>query len=149
MTDSTIALVHLSCGGNVALDVGSSVKMLAPSFGIGTDGISTILLELVSAPDGEIQPQWYCSKCRDTVPYEQLGDRVRADCQVCGKLFPCSEIYVHRHIPYVCASCKDGMQFHKKKSCSDIQLRNAQLYNIGERSEFIPLVDILTRKFKI
>lgn len=92
-------------GGKIIVDVSSSIKLVSPSFGIGGDGITPAVLDVIQIPGKkETSVVFYCSSCQQTIKSNH-EDEIYADCVVCGKRVSVEDLKVDEYLAGVCTEC--------------------------------------------
>lgn len=154
MKNSGTFLTHQGCGGAVILDVSQSAKLVSPVFGVNTDGIGNILLDIQLPTDNLIIPRWTCSKCRQDISNESLPDTVVCVCQACSETKPVRNIKVQGGVSAICDDCLDEIKTRRSKGAlgsdgeSDVA-RFAYVFAIGERSKAQNLAEVLVKPISI
>lgn len=132
-------LTH-KCNKPVVVDVTGFLKMISPSFAIGTTGIYGLILD-ITLKDDKVVPEYFCTGCNKTLSQENLKEDVKAVCQVCGNPSPVDEMNVHSNISLVCTSCITAMK--GDSSMSSQQSRYKGAFGITKTSRVIPLYKVL------
>jgi len=134
-------LTHVlnNCGGAIAIDPSKVIKLVAPSFRVGMNGLHGLTLDARIADGGKCIPEFQCIKCGEMVDKSHIKEEASAICQVCGKTKPIGELYVHKDVPSICESC-----------CTEIKESvKTGKYNLVRIREYIENFGVTQRNFKV
>jgi len=133
------------CSGPVVIDTSSIAKLIAPSFSIGPEGFSNIVLDLQLEGDGILNPEYECTRCGEHVDKESFGTDISAICQICGNAKPAEHLFTHNYVPCICEECVNEVKDYIKtgKTNSDQVKLYTEMFSFGSRPRFISMLTLL------
>lgn len=136
------------CGGSVYVDISKILKLVAPSFRVGTRGLGNFTVDTKTLP-GKLIPEFECDKCGERIT--NLGDEMTALCHICGTCHPVRDIFVHDLISGICVGCCKGLREHIKDPASGSKAVKsyASMFNLSKELEVRPLIEVLTSEVSL
>ena len=141
-------LTHKRCGGSIVLDFGENMKLIGPSYHIGTTGITSILFDIRRSVSTAV-PGFRCYQCYKAI--DNIMTEMTSVCLICGVEHDVRDLWVHTRFSIICTTCADKLLRVEKADAQEDQVIVSYLEAFGSKAagKSVSLRDVLLKPVTI